>query len=86
MKRRLIALVLAVAFASCGGGGPSTFHTNTPTKALAKFNAGWSCEIDAGSGWRAINREDLQSYVSLEDRGVDPSVLKVKFRCTEGAA
>ena len=85
MKRGLITLALAAVLAACGGGGPRTFHTNRPTQALAKFKAGWSCEIDAGSGWRRISLEDLDSYVSLEERGVDPVVLKVKFRCTEGA-
>jgi hypothetical protein len=84
VKRRLIVLALAVTLAACGGGGPRTFHTDNPTQALAKFKAGWSCEIDAGSGWRRISLEDLDSYVGLEERGVDPFVLKVKFRCTEG--
>ena len=83
MKRQLIVLALAMALAGCGSGGPKTFHTNNPTQALAKFRAGWSCDIDAGSGWRAIDRENLESYVNLEERGVDPAVLKVKFRCTE---
>jgi hypothetical protein len=83
VKRQLIVLAVAVALAGCGSGGPGTFHTNDPTQALAKFKADWSCEIDAGSGWRAIDRENLESYVRLEERGVDPAVLKVKFRCTE---
>ena len=85
MKRRLIALALAVALAACGGGGPKTFHTNSPIQALAKAKAGWSCELNTeGQGWRTADVSNLEGYASLEERGVDPVVIKVQFRCTEG--
>ena len=83
MKRGLIALALAVALAACGGGGPQTFQTNRPTEALAKFKAGWSCEINAGHEWRTADLETIEGYVSLEERGNSPAVIRVKFRCTE---
>jgi hypothetical protein len=47
VKQRLIALALAVALAACGGGGPRTFHTNSPIQALAKAKAEWTCELNA---------------------------------------
>jgi hypothetical protein len=85
VKRRLIALALAVGLAACGGGGPRTFHTNSPIQALAKSKAGWSCELnEGGHGWRTTNVSTLEGYASLEERGVDPVVIKVQFRCTEG--
>jgi hypothetical protein len=85
VKRRLTALALTVALAACGGGGPRTFHTNSPIQALAKAEAGWSCELnEGGHGWRTADVSTLGGYASLEERGVDPVVIKVEFRCTEG--
>ena len=86
MKQRLIALALAVALAACGGGGPRTVNTNSPIQALAKAKAEWSCELnEGGHGWRSADVSTLEGYASLEERGVDPVVIKVHFRCTEGA-